>query len=336
MLRRLLPALGALLAASTAHAADHGVAVMYHRFGENGIPSTNIRLEQVDQHIAVLKSGAYTVLPLAELVQRMRDNSLPDRAVAITVDDAYRSFLTEGWPRFRRAGLPVTLFVATEPVDSKVRGYLTWDEIRRLRDDGVTIGHHSHRHPYLPSLDAAGIRADLATATARFKAELGTVPPLFAYPYGAWSLEVRQAVQEMGVTAGFGQNSGVMHAGHDPLTLPRFPLNEHFGTVERLRQALDALPLRLSGITPADPVLTRQQLPAMTLTLAEELPRIAQVNCFSTIAGLKVEVSRNGRQVDVRQPQPFGPGYGRLSCTVPAQGPSNRFHWFSRQFYIRN
>ena len=224
MLRRLLPALCALFTATAAPAADHGVAIMYHRFGENGIPSTNIRLEQLDQHIAVLKSGPYTVLPLAELVQRMRDGTLPDRAVAITVDDAYRSFLTEGWPRFRRAGLPVTLFVATEPVDSKVRGYLTWDEIRRLRDDGVTIGHHSHRHPYLPSLDAAGIRADLATATTRFKAELGAVPPLFAYPYGAWNLEARKAVEEMGVTAGFGQNSGVMYAGHDPLTLPRFPL----------------------------------------------------------------------------------------------------------------
>jgi peptidoglycan/xylan/chitin deacetylase (PgdA/CDA1 family) len=335
-MRRLLCLLMALLPLAGARAADHGVAIMYHRFGENSIPSTNIRLEQLDQHIAVLKSGPYSVLPLDELVRRMGEGTLPDRAVAITVDDAYRSFLTEGWPRFRRAGLPVTLFVASEPVDSKVRGYLTWDEIRRLRDEGVAIGHHSHRHPYLPSLDAAGIRHDLATATARFTAELGAVPPLFAYPYGAWSLDARKAVEEAGFATGFGQNSGVMHAGHDPLTLPRFPLNENFGSVERLRQALDALPLRLADIAPADPVLARGQLPALSFTLAEDLPRIAQLNCFSTIAGLKLDVARTGRRVEIRQPQPFGPGYGRLSCTVPAQNAPGRFHWFSRQFYIRS
>jgi peptidoglycan/xylan/chitin deacetylase (PgdA/CDA1 family) len=296
----------------------------YHRFGENSIPSTNIRLEQLDRHIAILTSGPYTVLPLDVLVMRARAGTLPDRAVAITVDDAYRTFMTEGWPRFRKAGLPVTLFVATEPVDNATKRYLTWPEIRRLRDEGVTIGHHSNSHPYLPSLPPERIKAEIDTASERLRTELGAVPPLFAYPYGAWSLAAREAVKTTGFTAAFGQNSGVIHATHDQFTLPRFPLNETYGSDERLRLALDALPLRVTDMTPADPVLNRTEAPHLSFRLLDELPRVSQLYCFSTLSGEKLSIGRNGPHVEIRQTRPFGPGYGRFSCTVPAQG--NRFH----------
>lgn len=307
---------------------------MYHRFGENRIPSTNIRLEQLDAHIAELKSGRYTVLPLQDLVDGMKAGTLPDRAVAITVDDAYASFAREGWPRFKAAGLPVTLFVAAEPVDHGTRGYMTWDDVRRVAREGVTIGHHSWSHNYLPSLDSAGLRADLARATERFEAELGAKPKLFAYPYGAWSAATRRAVEEQGFAAAFGQHSGVMYAGHDPLTLPRFPFNESFGTIERLRQAADALPFRLDRVEPADPVLTRSDIPVLRFALSGEIPaRIGQMNCFSTQRGAQAKITRlDDRRFEVTQDVPFTPDYGRLSCTVPEGG--NRFRWFGLQYYV--
>ncbi|HLT76966.1 MAG TPA: chitin deacetylase, partial [Ferrovibrio sp.] len=62
---RFLPfLLLACLAAGPAVAADHAAILMYHRFGEDSVPSTNIRLEQFDAHIAELTAGRYSVLPL--------------------------------------------------------------------------------------------------------------------------------------------------------------------------------------------------------------------------------------------------------------------------------
>ena len=55
------------------HAADSAAILMYHRFGENSFPSTNIRLEQFDAHIAELASGPYTVLPVTEIVAAIRE-----------------------------------------------------------------------------------------------------------------------------------------------------------------------------------------------------------------------------------------------------------------------
>ena len=95
-------------------AADSAVILMYHRFGEAQFPSTNIRLEQLDAHIKELKRGPYTVLPVAEIVSRIKSGKpLPDRTVGITVDDGFKSVYEEAWPRFERANLPFTVFIST-------------------------------------------------------------------------------------------------------------------------------------------------------------------------------------------------------------------------------
>ena len=80
------------LSSLCAYAADHAVVLMYHRFGETDYPTTNIRLEQFDAHLEILASGDYNVMALADIIDRLQDGQpLPDRAVAITIDDAYLS-----------------------------------------------------------------------------------------------------------------------------------------------------------------------------------------------------------------------------------------------------
>ena len=46
----------------------------------------------------------------------------------------------------------------------------------------------------------------------------------------------------MGFTTAFGQNSGIMHADSDFFELPRFAFNETYGTLSRLKLAVDGLP----------------------------------------------------------------------------------------------
>ncbi|MDC1294004.1 polysaccharide deacetylase family protein, partial [Candidatus Puniceispirillum sp.] len=122
----------------SAFAADHAVILMYHRFGEDQLPSTNIRLDQFDAHLEKLSTSNYSVWPLAKIVDHLqKDMPLPDRTVAITIDDAYLSVFTEAWPRLKAKGFPFTVFVATDPIDRKHRGYMSWDQLRQLQADGV-------------------------------------------------------------------------------------------------------------------------------------------------------------------------------------------------------
>ena len=95
--------LPAFLLTTSALAADSAVVLMYHRFGEDRFPSTSIRVEQFQAHLKYLKDSGYTVVPLADVHAAINDGSpLPGRAVAITIDDAYRSVYDVAFPIFRQ------------------------------------------------------------------------------------------------------------------------------------------------------------------------------------------------------------------------------------------
>ncbi len=313
-------------------AAQSAVVVMYHRFGESAVPSTNIALNQFEAHLAELTSGRYRVLGLPEIVDALRQGrALPDRAVGISVDDAYASLWTEGWPRIKAAGLPLTVFVATDSVDRKVSGFMTWDQLRALKAAGVTIGSQTASHPHMPLHTAAFNAAEIERSNARFKAELGAEPDLFAYPYGEASLAV-DAVIRPKFRAAFGQHSGVADSSADLYYLPRFAFNEAFGDFARFRQAINALPLKAVDFTPADPTPGLPNPPPIGFTVTEPKSGLDRLSCFASHEG-RLRIERLGdTRFELRLTKPLPPGRTRLNCTLPAG--EGRWRWLGRQFYV--
>lgn len=337
----LLAAAVALAATGQAPAQDDApapvgaVILMYHRFGEDDYPSTSIRIPQFEQHIATLTSGPYHVLPLGEVVAALAAGTpLPDRTVAITIDDAYRSALTEAFPRFQAAGLPFTIFVATDSV-GRTAGSLGWDDLRAMAAAGVEIGAHSAAHLHMAGLDRGAMQADLARMTAAFLAELGHVPRHFAYPYGEYSEDLVAMIVDSGYAAAFGQHSGVAAAGAGMFTLPRFALNERYGEPDRFQTIIDALPLPVTDVLPADMLIQPSSgianPPAVGFTVGESVGRIDRLDCFASHADAAT-VERMGRRVEVRLAVPFPPGRSRLNCTLPTA--DGRFRWLGIPFLV--
>jgi peptidoglycan/xylan/chitin deacetylase (PgdA/CDA1 family) len=329
----IVPAMIILAMIAPAKAADSAVVFMYHRFGEDTFPSTNIPLDQFEAHVQELKSGAYTVLPVPQIVAALREGrELPDRTIGLTIDGAYRSVYTEAFPRLKRANLPFTVFVATDSLDRSFGNIMTWDNLREMQRAGVTVGGMTASHPHMTDLDPADNRAELARARARFEAELGRAPELFAYPYGEYSLAVRDLVVNSGFAAAFGQHSGVAHRRADFNALPRFTLTESYASIERFRLAANALPLRVKDITPADPLL-RDNPPAFGFSVDPEIGDPGQIACFASQQGRTVIERLGSDRLEVRLNQPLPLGRSRINCTMP--GPDNRWRWLGIQFYAR-
>ncbi len=345
VLASFIAALGLVLVAaprpSTAQQTDRArpqdrpsaVVMMYHRFGEHASPTTNIRLDQFEAHIEELTSGKYKVRPLPEIVSALKaGQSLPDRTIGLTIDDAFLSVYREAWPRLRKAGLPFTLFVATGAVNRRGKNYMNWDQIRELSRAGVTIGAHSVSHAHLPMLDARAIKKEIDNANRRFEKELGFKPRLFAYPYGEASRAVMAAAQSAGYMAAFSQYSGVAHGKSDFFYLPRFAMNERYGSLDRFRLAANALSFHATDITPGDPALGPNP-PAFGFTIGDKIRGLRALACYSSAHG-KLEVQRLGaRRVEVRPPRALPPGRSRINCTLPAGG--GRWRWLGYQFFVR-
>ena len=349
--RRFIPAAAALSLAALSLAPRPGVAadgrppqanqkpvessavvMMYHRFGESGLPDTNIRIAQFEAHLKELSTGKYDVRPLPEIVAALKaGRPLKDRTIALTIDDAFRSVYREAWPRLRRAGLPFTLFVATDAVDGGGRAFMTWDEVRELAKAGVTIAAHSARHAHLAALAPEAAAQELAKSNARFEKEIGFRPRLFAYPYGEASQAVKDAAGAAGYGAAFGQHSGTLHGQADFYYLPRFALSERYGSLERFRRAANALPLYATEITPGDATLGPNP-PPFGFTVGAAIRGLEALACYSSAHG-KLKIERVGpRRVEARPPGPFAAGRARINCTLPAGG--GRWRWFGYQFFI--
>ncbi len=313
-------------------------AVMYHRFGENDYPSTNTTLEQLDAHIGELQTGGYTVMALGDIVARLKaGGELPERTVAITIDDAYLSVYTEAWPRLKAAGFPFTLFVATDAVDRATNGtykrYMTWTQIQEIsKSELVTIGSQTASHLHMADSSSEQNRADIERSNQRFIEKLGVRPDLIAYPYGEFSNDVAKLVSELGFVAGFGQHSGAFGPKDDWFKLPRFAMNENYGDTDRFKTAAGALAMTTEDVVPDNTLVDTDANPP---TIGFTLPNgpASGVGCYASHEG-RLTAERIGEtRVEVRMTQPLPPGRTRLNCT--ASGPDGRFYWLGRLFYVR-
>lgn len=306
--------------------------IMYHRFGESQFPSTNVTMEQFTAHVEELKSGGYNVAALPDIIAALKNGeALPDKTVALSVDDAYQSVYTKAWPMLRDAGFPFTLFVATQPVDQRLGGYMSWDQIRDLQAQGVTIGSQTKTHPHMPELSDAAVRQELDESNARFKIELGAAPDLIAYPYGETSAAIMDISKDMGFVAGFGQHSGAIGNDSPMYYLPRFAMNEAFGSLERFKLAANTLPIGVSDVTPSDPVIGANNPPPIGFTVTWPTKNLDRLNCFASHTK-NLDITRLGNRLEVRTPDVMPQGRTRLNCTMPAG--NGRWYWFGRQYYV--
>jgi peptidoglycan/xylan/chitin deacetylase (PgdA/CDA1 family) len=322
-------------AQAPARASDAAVVLAYPRLGP-GRAAATVTLEQFEAHLKELKSGAYTVMALGEIVQALREGKpLPDRTVALTFDSGLRSIYRDAWPRLKAAGLPFTVFVPTDRIAAGNVDYMGWDEVRALFAAGVGIGSQGAGDLRLATTPVERAESDIQRSIEKLRAELGAQwarrPLLFAYPYGEWNRAVALVLERGGFAAAFGQHSGVAHPSLGMFALPRFTLSQSYGDPERFRIAVNALPLPLRELVPGDPIV-KDNPPSLGFTVDPAVGKLDQLSCFASEQGRAVVEILGEVRAEVRMPGAFSPGRARVNCTMP--GPDGRWRWLGIPFFV--
>ena len=151
-----------------------GIILLYHRVVDLTIDPQLLCVSpaRFADHLEVLRQTCHP-MPVQQLVECATDDTLPDRAVAVTFDDGYADNLTQAAPLLARYDCPAVVFVTARLEDHDHEFW--WDELERL------ILEPQHRPRHL-RLDIAGepFEWDLDGAASYTMHD--------ARPYKAWDI----------------------------------------------------------------------------------------------------------------------------------------------------
>lgn len=322
---------------------NSAVILQYHFVAEDTPPVTSVTPQRFRAHLQHLEEHDFRILPLPELIDRLRAGEpLPPRAAAITFDDGYISVYANAFPMLRERDWPFTVFVNSAAHDAPGQTYASWDQLREMQNHGATIANHSVSHAYLARASAleeeseadfrARMEREIAAAEARIEEKLGVSHRLFAYPYGEYDDRIREWIAEHDYV-GIGQHSGAVWSGSDFAALPRFPFSGGYAEMESFADKIRMAPL---------PVLDPEDLPDPTRATTEPRPQLTmrvatggirprEIACYATAQG-RIETTIEplddaSVRVETRAPEPLRPGRTRYNCTAPRS--DGGWAWFS-------
>jgi peptidoglycan/xylan/chitin deacetylase (PgdA/CDA1 family) len=232
--------------------------LIYHQVEAGLGRQMEVRLEDFRRQLDWLSANRQ-IVDLGEALVRWSETGSEQMAV-LTFDDGYRDTYTKAFPLLQDLGLPFTLYLATESIETGVAlgpseqaAPLSWDEIGTMLESGlVTVGAHTHRHLDLRALSVDEVEDELGTSDDLIETRLGVRPAHFAYPWGYWSPSADRPVNDRYSSAAL---AGSRRARKDlePHLLRRYPVQLSDGFrffAARLRGGLrleEALRRRLKG-----------------------------------------------------------------------------------------
>ena len=173
---------------------------------------------------------------MAQAMQDLRAGVVPERRVVLTFDDGLASFGETAWPILCDMGFSATLYVPVDYVGvpacwMRQFGMLamrthTWEELRKLRDEGADIESHGCGHRRLTQVGAAELHEEVARSREVLDHELGQSTLHFCYPFGDYNAAVITEVRDSGYQTAVTTTPGAWTPDRDLMMIPRDCLDE--------------------------------------------------------------------------------------------------------------
>ncbi|MFN2565211.1 MAG: polysaccharide deacetylase family protein [Gemmatimonadaceae bacterium] len=241
MKRQLKRVLGALIYRTGMHRRllrDRAVIALFHRVDDRlrGNPITCTTGEF--RAFCAFFSRYFTVVSLGQLLDKLDRGEHVGGHLVITFDDGYKDN-TRAAAELERWALPACFFVATNFIESNhvpwwdaersiASEWMSWDDVRRLLDNGFEIGSHTMNHVDLGKVDGDEAKREIVQSAERLRAELGTDVPFFSYPYGRpWNVTAanRERVRRAGYRCCLSAHGGTVRPPVNMFELKREPVS---------------------------------------------------------------------------------------------------------------
>jgi peptidoglycan/xylan/chitin deacetylase (PgdA/CDA1 family) len=211
--------------------------LLYHDISDQFKDEYTISPSKLAAQMERLYSDDYRAISLKDL------DSLPGeslgRAVIMTFDDGYASFIDYAFPLLKQYGFKATVNVIGQYVGTFMtlggnRPTLSWDEYRFLNDSGlVELGCHTYGLHRISKVPPAGkaLEDDLKLFTEIFRKEIGTSPDTLAWPFGIYNQSGMKVAERMGFKYLLTSREGLLRKNGNLDEIPRLNINNHLDLV---------------------------------------------------------------------------------------------------------
>lgn len=170
-----------------------------------------------------LASHGFHTITLDQLDRHLRlGKPLPSKPVILTFDDGWSSALDAACA-LKARGMVGVFFVCPDLLSpGPGQRYLSWADVQRMSDMGMSIQSHTLTHPHLPGVTDATLIRELADSRERLEAAVGRPITSIAYPFGEFDDRIVIAAMAAGYTVG---------VGTEPRTTHTLAQEMHFGRI---------------------------------------------------------------------------------------------------------
>lgn len=171
---------------------------------------------QVD---ALAKAG-YTAVTLDQVLDAWEGKpTLPPKPVVLTFDDGYLSQGKDAGAILAARGWPGVLYLAWHNLGTP--GGISRTRVKAMIKAGWEIDAHTINHRDLTTLDASGLRTEVAGSREKIRQAFGVPVNGFCYPAGRFDPTVEQAVRDAGYRSAATELPGRASPSQDRMALSR-------------------------------------------------------------------------------------------------------------------
>jgi peptidoglycan/xylan/chitin deacetylase (PgdA/CDA1 family) len=153
--------------------------------------------ENFKAQMQYLQDNNYTPITFRHVSEYLlTGKAIPEKPVVLTFDDGLLNQYEYAIPVLRDAGFSATFFIY--PGVTAHRGFMHWEQLAEIVDDGHEIGSHSVIHYNLTTVDDATLQNELVASKKTLEEKLGITVNTIAYPHYAENEIVRAAVSDAG------------------------------------------------------------------------------------------------------------------------------------------
>jgi peptidoglycan/xylan/chitin deacetylase (PgdA/CDA1 family) len=226
--------------------------LMYHSISDTTNPrfrAFTVSPASFAEQMAYLHQHDYTPITVTQFVRaRLGEGSaLPERPVVLTFDDGFEDFLTAALPILQQYHFTATLYISTAFINSTsrwmryeretTRPMLTREQVVKVNASHIECGAHSHSHPQLDVLPRNVAWEEILHSKRVLEDLLGQEVFSFAYPFGYYTAQVRQLVQEAGFSSACAVKHAISSEMDDPFALARIMVHAN-ATIEEFAASL--------------------------------------------------------------------------------------------------